>query len=269
MANILDMLESSLKSMIPKIWVQNYEWILSFKHPNSKFLPLMNPFSVVLIVLGYLLSILILKKIMQNRQKFELKTFTMIHNAVLILLSLYMFVETIRQALLNNFSILGNHLQEGTFELSRVLWIFYFSKVIEFVDTWIMILKKNERQITFLHVYHHTSIFIIWWGVIYYAPGGDGYFSAMQNSFVHVLMYSYYFFSSLGFQSPYKKYLTQLQMFQFLSNIFQASYDYFLANTTIEIICSTVLILYMISLILLFGNYYANEIQRLKKLKLT
>ena len=27
----------------------------------------------------------------------------------------------------------------------------------EFVDTLIMILKKNNRQITFLHVYHHVS----------------------------------------------------------------------------------------------------------------
>ena len=29
----------------------------------------------------------------------------------------------------------------------------------EFVDTLIMILKKNTRQISFLHVYHHASTF--------------------------------------------------------------------------------------------------------------
>ena len=33
----------------------------------------------------------------------------------------------------------------------------------EFVDTLIMILKKNERQISFLHVYHHATTFFPCW----------------------------------------------------------------------------------------------------------
>lgn len=36
-----------------------------------------------------------------------------------------------------------------------------------------MILKKNYRQVSFLHVYHHLSIFPIWWLVTLMAPGGD------------------------------------------------------------------------------------------------
>lgn len=36
-----------------------------------------------------------------------------------------------------------------------------------------MALKKNNHQISFLHVYHHTSIFFIWWVITYYAPGGE------------------------------------------------------------------------------------------------
>ena len=45
-----------------------------------------------------------------------------------------------------------------------------------------MVLKKNNRQITFLHVYHHCSIFVIWWAVVYIAPNGETYFSAALNS---------------------------------------------------------------------------------------
>ena len=37
-----------------------------------------------------------------------------------------------------------------------------------------MVLKKNDRQISFLHIYHHTTIFAIWWLVTYMAPGGEG-----------------------------------------------------------------------------------------------
>lgn len=36
-----------------------------------------------------------------------------------------------------------------------------------------MILKKNDRQISFLHIYHHATIFDIWWMVLFFAPGGD------------------------------------------------------------------------------------------------
>ena len=48
-------------------------------------------------------------------------------------------------------------------KLARVLWIHYLSKVYEFADTAIMVLKKNERQISFLHVYHHASTFFPCW----------------------------------------------------------------------------------------------------------
>lgn len=56
-------------------------------------------------------------------------------------------------------------------QMARILWIYYLSKIPEFLDTIIMALKQNFRQITFLHVYHHLTIFIIWWVVVYYAPG--------------------------------------------------------------------------------------------------
>eukprot|EP01027_Heterolobosea_sp_BB2_P005587 GEZU01008523.1.p2 GENE.GEZU01008523.1~~GEZU01008523.1.p2 ORF type:complete len:168 (+),score=73.46 GEZU01008523.1:512-1015(+) len=56
-----------------------------------------------------------------------------------------------------------------------------------------MILKKNFRQVTFLHVYHHGSIFFISWLGMRHAPGGDAYLAAIINSGVHVVMYTYYF----------------------------------------------------------------------------
>lgn len=42
--------------------------------------------------------------------------------------------------------------------------------------TWqiIMLLKRNLRQVTVLHVYHHVSIAFIWWMIAHHAPGGDG-----------------------------------------------------------------------------------------------
>jgi elongation of very long chain fatty acids protein 4 len=104
----------------------------------------------------------------------------------------------------------------------------------------IMVLKRNTRQITFLHVYHHSSIALIWWIIAYHAPGGEGrtdccngstlcrqvvndiltdlisklwifaaYFSAALNSGVHVFMYLYYFLAAVlrGNEKVRRKYL--------------------------------------------------------------
>jgi hypothetical protein len=57
--------------------------------------------------------------------------------------------------------------------MARIVWIFYFSKIFEFMDTFIMALRYRFRQITFLHVYHHSSIFFTWWFVVRNAPGGE------------------------------------------------------------------------------------------------
>jgi elongation of very long chain fatty acids protein 4 len=58
--------------------------------------------------------------------------------------------------------------------MAILVYMFYMSKYVEFMDTIIMVLKRNMRQITFLHVYHHSSIALIWWIIAYHAPGGEG-----------------------------------------------------------------------------------------------
>ena len=113
-----------------------------------------------------------------------------------------------------------------------------------------MVAKMNFRQVSFLHLYHHSSIFAIWWYVSWVAPTGEGmsgcsgyvaaeltltrphcvaYFSAALNSFIHVVMYGYYFCSSLGILKPVmaaiKPFITMGQMTQFSLMMIQATYD--------------------------------------------
>ena len=57
-------------------------------------------------------------------------------------------------------------------------------------------------------------------------PGGDAYFGALLNSFIHVLMYSYYALSLLKIPCPWKKYLTQAQLLQFASVIVYSVFSY-------------------------------------------
>lgn len=64
--------------------------------------------------------------------------------------------------------------------------------------------------------YHHTVMPMISWGATKYYPGGHGTFVGVINSFVHIIMYSYYLFAAMGPQYQkylwWKKYITNLQM---------------------------------------------------------
>lgn len=57
-------------------------------------------------------------------------------------------------------------------QIINVLWWYYFSKLIEFMDTFFFILRKNNHQITFLHIYHHATMLNIWWFVMNWIPCG-------------------------------------------------------------------------------------------------
>lgn len=191
-----------------------------------------------------------------------LRALVICHNILLIALSLYMFLGCISQAYQNGYTLWGNEYKQEETQLAHYIYLFYISKIYEFVDTFIMLLKKNLRQISFLHVYHHSTISFIWWMIARRAPGGDAYFSAALNSWVHVCMYTYYLLAIILGKSEKRRakylwwgrHLTQMQILQFVCNLCQAifcatysNYPKFLSN---------ILLVYMLSLLVLFGHFY-------------
>jgi len=137
-----------------------WEWALTQGNPRVRDWPLMNPYHCLALILAYLAAIYTLVRIMKKQKEpMKLKWVATVHNIHLTLLSLYMCIECIRQAVTNNYSLWGNGVDDSPkgYGMARILWIFYVSKVVEFGDTIIMALKKNFHQITFLHVYHHVD----------------------------------------------------------------------------------------------------------------
>uniref|UniRef100_A0A1B0CFB3 Elongation of very long chain fatty acids protein n=2 Tax=Lutzomyia longipalpis TaxID=7200 RepID=A0A1B0CFB3_LUTLO len=98
----------------------------------------------------------------------------------------------------------------------NITWFVMMCKVIELVDTVFFVLRKKQKQVSVLHVYHHASTLFLCWLAVKYVGTGIALFSILLNSVVHVLMYSYYFLSI--FQSlqkrlrPIKPYITVIQM---------------------------------------------------------
>ena len=46
------------------------------------------------------------------------------------------------------------------------------SKLVELLDTVIFIVRRKNDQITFLHVFHHASMFALWWIGVKWVAGG-------------------------------------------------------------------------------------------------
>lgn len=102
--------------------------------------------------------------------------------------------------------------------------------------------------------------------------GGESYFSAALNSWIHVLMYGYYLWATFSsnrsktdptyrprfWEAAYwRRYITSLQMIQFMMNFFQASYDIFYRPPkNFPIWAIWMLLIYMCTMLALFGNFY-------------
>lgn len=83
------------------------------------------------------------------------------------------------------------------------------------------VLRKKSSQVTTLHVIHHGCMPMSVWFGVKFTPGGHSTFFGLLNTFVHIVMYSYYLFAAMGPQFQkylwWKKYLTTLQMVQFIA----------------------------------------------------
>ncbi|KAK2531704.1 elongation of very long chain fatty acids protein 4 [Columba livia] len=160
----------------------------------------------------------------------------------------------------------------GMRQMARVCWWFFFSKVIELLDTVFFILRKKQEQVTFLHVYHHGTMLFNWWSGVKYVPGGQAFFIGMLNSFVHIFMYGYYALASLGPQMHrylwWKRYLTIMQLCQFVAIAVHSSYNLF-AECPFPDGFNIAVFLYILSLIALFLHFYYWTYTRGKKEKLT
>ena len=64
--------------------------------------------------------------------------------------------------------------------MAKIGWLYYFSKYIELTETAVFALRKKYNQISFLHVYHHASMIIIWWLGIKFTAGGQGNFNVFD-----------------------------------------------------------------------------------------
>ncbi|KAL1006392.1 hypothetical protein UPYG_G00071810 [Umbra pygmaea] len=209
----------------------------------------------------YLLIVYLGTKYMKNRPAYSLKGILQVYNLGVTMLSLYMLVELILATWSAGYRLQCQGLYEAgeaDVRVAKVLWWYYFSKLIEFLDTIFFVLRKKNNQITFLHVYHHASMFNIWWCVMNWIPCGQSFFGPTLNCFIHVCMYSYYGLSTIPSMHKYlwwKRYLTQAQLVQFILTITH-TLSAVVVPCGFPFGCLLFQASYMFTLVIFFVNFY-------------
>lgn len=196
---------------------------LSDPRTNHWFL-ISSPVPGASILIGYLYFVLSWgPKHMEHRKPYRLKNVLVVYNFIQVLLSIWLFYEGLDAAWLKKYSWKCEPVDFSNspeaLRIARGVYIYFLAKISELLDTVFFVLRKKESQITFLHMYHHTVMPMISWGATKYYPGGHGTFIGVINSFVHIIMYTYYLLAALLPQYQkylwWKKYITTLQMGQF------------------------------------------------------
>ncbi|CAH2074981.1 unnamed protein product, partial [Iphiclides podalirius] len=183
-----------------------------------------NPLIIASILVSYnYFCIKMGPNIMKNREPFEMKIIIKLYNLFHIMLSMFIFREACVEVFFRDFSLFCHRVNQSTdpttLRLLSAVWLYYVAKLAELLDTVIFVLKKSNRQISFLHLYHHTLMAVAAWVAVKYFPGGQAIIIGWINSFIHIIMYIYYLMASYGPKYKrylwWKKYLTVMQIVQF------------------------------------------------------
>ena len=243
----LKLIESRFDEKTAMAWMRKYWW--------TSFI-----YSAV-----YLLLIYIGTQYMKNRKPFQLRVLLCMWSTGLSLFSLLALTTVV--------PLFSDLYKVGGFEYTvcdmqyligstgRGLFAFLFplSKLPELVDTAFNVLRKSK--ISFLHCYHHVSVFIYCW-FSYAYPISTGVWFGTVNFIVHAVMYAYYAVKASGRNPPrwVARCITILQLSQMFFGMFlnyTAIRAFFLGKTCgMDSFTVSISLFFYISYAILFANFY-------------
>mmetsp|Transcript_10286 Transcript_10286/g.15553 ORF Transcript_10286/g.15553 Transcript_10286/m.15553 type:complete len:298 (+) Transcript_10286:85-978(+) len=193
-----------------------------------------------------------------------------------IILCSYMFVESVMLVRRNNYGLIPmrffncNSFNFAEPVIHKLLWLFYVSKIFDFFDTIFIILGNKRQQFTFLHCYHHMSIFSLYWLNLNMLYDADIVYTITLNAFVHAVMYSYYLIcmhlpKDRKYSVWWKKYLTVIQLVQFCFMLADGALLIISECPQIPIRISKLYFTYILSLFVLFMNFFSQSYSKKKK----
>lgn len=178
------------------------------------------PFKPMSIIAAYLYFVLVWgPKFMENRKPMKLDTLIKYYNLLQVVVCSYITVVGYYHTYGQGYSFSCQPVDYSDnyhpVQITKMGHLYFLTKVVDLLDTVFFVLKKKQNHVSFLHVYHHAGMVALSFLGVKYFGGGHSIFMGLINSFVHVIMYFYYFLTTIDNkykQSFWKKHITQLQM---------------------------------------------------------
>ncbi|KAL9697690.1 hypothetical protein quinque_001131 [Culex quinquefasciatus] len=198
-----------------------------YNDPRVEHYPLLgSPWPVVLIIALYLKFVQNWGPwVMENRKPFCLKTVMNVYNFTQIVLNVYIGTTGIYNSIFaDDYDWVCEPINQKSSPARRkllfVTYLYFLSKIVDLLDTVFFVLRKKNNQITFLHIYHHAGMVFATYIFTKFVSGSHATLLGLINSWVHVIMYFYYFLTSFRPELKnslwWKKHITQVQLIQFL-----------------------------------------------------
>ncbi|XP_011056680.1 PREDICTED: elongation of very long chain fatty acids protein AAEL008004-like [Acromyrmex echinatior] len=203
---------------------------------------------------------------MKDKKPYDLKNTLIIYNFIQVLVSLYLVYEGLMAGWLYEYNFICQPVdysyKPSSVRMANGVYLYFMCKLIELLDTVFFVLRKKDRQITFLHLYHHSMMPICAWIGVKFFAGGHPTFLGVINSFIHVFMYTYYMLAAFGpYMQKYlwwKKYLTILQIVQFII-IFFHNFQMQFTSCNFPKPLSFLLMINAGLFTYMFGSFYVNN----------
>ncbi|XP_002155036.1 very long chain fatty acid elongase AAEL008004 isoform X1 [Hydra vulgaris] len=252
--------------LVQHFWQYYFNILDAGDSRTANYLFVRDPKFVMISIVLYLTMVFAGPKFMRNRKALNLRMVLIIYNFLSVLFSIWMLWEFLVSIILDKtFNLLCQHVEENdtrllTIRLIDVHWWYFFSKFLEFIDTFFFVVRKKNNQISFLHTYHHVSMLLLQWGLIKFAPGGASTIGPIFNTFIHAVMYTYYMLAAVGPHMQkylwWKKYLTRMQMGQFILIFAFCANSIYACQHGTRVIFFWIHLVYMVTLFMLFSNFY-------------
>jgi len=224
------------------------------------------PWMTLAIVSAYLYFVLVFgPRYMKKREAYSLKNFALVYNIAMVILNGWIFIEGMELTKFGR-DCWGCQLVDTNTSDPKELrkldighW-FFMSKIVELIDTVIFILRKKWNQVSVLHVVHHSLVPILIWLGYKISPGGNMALFQLLNSAIHTIMYTYYGLSTFGPAVRrhlwWKKYLTTIQMIQFVVVMIHSLHVLFLPRCAFPKILLYISLSNAILFFILFYSFY-------------
>ncbi|XP_043508603.1 elongation of very long chain fatty acids protein-like [Frieseomelitta varia] len=237
-------------------------------HPLTKeWFLISGPGPLAMIIASYVYFCLFAgPRYMKDKKPYELRTTLIVYNFIQVLFSIYLFYEGLMSGWLHDYDYRCQPVDYSenpqTLRMAKAVHFYFMCKLIEMLDTVFFVLRKKDRQISALHVYHHAIMPFCAWVGIRFVPNGHGTFLGVINAFIHIIMYAYYMLTSIGpHMNKYlwwKKYITILQLVQFVL-VFVHTAQLFFNGCNFPKSLAFLLLVNALLFIYMFGSFYVEN----------